>query len=325
LALGEKLSREEEPWMKRLWRSDGKGGWKRYSDYHLQSQSAQMTDHIPEMIEVDTMEDGGPAVLLNVHAETKDITIRSPHLMYALNQVNQHPSLRKQQPKTMVLYAPFPLLFDHLDNVREEITRLDNPEAQADLKALECAVKEAETAPRWSVARAENLDSGSLVQFDTLWRLFRAGDLVVHADDIGNEWLLTLTDVEECRQTTEVGTTDEVLTEHYMKFSTWCLLWNAQKNKLERKVAVFHIDHFVGAREIHLLSLYPVRYQQTHRSVDVFLQSLAARGRGWFKLITAGTSCLEYDGPVLSTKTLVDDRNWRRSEDPKVSHGLWPK
>jgi hypothetical protein len=137
-APGEEVSGKEEEgdaWMWRLGRSDGNGGWSRY-DYYLQSQSIK----IPEEAEAETPVKNVRGVLLDMHAPTRTIIIESPHLMRALNKFNWH--LPSKDPPDMTLYEPFPLLFHHLEGMREEIGRLSNPEAQADLKALECALKE---------------------------------------------------------------------------------------------------------------------------------------------------------------------------------------
>ncbi|KAH6849843.1 P-loop containing nucleoside triphosphate hydrolase protein [Chaetomium sp. MPI-CAGE-AT-0009] len=294
-----------------------KGGWAGHGGCHLQNQETEA----PEEPEVeDTEEDAEEdeeAVFLDVRGEIKVINIQSPHLVRALHKVNEHPSPRKQS-QTITLVEPFPSLFDHLEDVREEVGQLDNPKAQADLKALELAVEETDVARRWNAARAElDLDS-SVVRFDTLWRLFRPGDLVVHADALGNEWLLTLTEVEEYRKRFESDETDEIAMQHYIEFWTWGLSWNGHKNKLERKIAAFRIHHFVGEREIHLLPVYPVRYQRVHGSVEKFLQSLAARGRKWFELASARTSCLEYDGPAFGQiVTSIDGLN-KKAIDPRA-------
>ncbi|KAK3295824.1 uncharacterized protein B0H64DRAFT_155961 [Chaetomium fimeti] len=302
-APGEEVTRkeEEEGWMWRLGRSDGNGGWTRY-DYYLQSQSIE----VPEEAEVETPVKSVPGVLLDMHAPTKTIIIESPHLMRALDKFNWH--LSSKHPPDMTLYDPFPFLYHHLEGMREEIDRLGNPEAQADLKALECALKETGVASRWNAARAENVDS-SHVRFDTLWQLFRLGDLVVHTDGLGNEWLLTLMYAQEHKKSVEVGQTGRIgqmAVDRYMEFWTWGLSWNGHKNKLERKASVFRIDYYAGAKEVHLLSIYPLQYQRTHDSVEKLLQGLAARGRHWFKLVSSQALCLDYDGPALSGKTLFN-------------------
>ncbi|KAI3320957.1 hypothetical protein HD806DRAFT_504100 [Xylariaceae sp. AK1471] len=301
------LLRDEEPWMKRLWRADGNGGWITHSNY-LQSQR-------PEVLKGTKSEAiDEPAIYLEMYGRGKAIEIRSRHLIEAINKVNKHPSLQKRPETSIELYEPFPLLYDHLEDVGKEISRLDLREADADFKALECAARE--VTSRWNTARAENLDSG-FVQFDTLWRLFHAGDIVVHKDDLNNEWLLTLIDVDEKLKQRSSGQAGPETIERYISLRTWGLVWNGDENKLERKVAVFHIPHFLGGREIHLLPLYPVRYRQGHESTAEFLKRIAARGRAWFQMIATKTSCREYDGPAFDEQSLRSSRGPRAEVAPE--------
>jgi hypothetical protein len=300
--------------MEKLLRPDGEGRLITHGHY-LRKQR-------PEILKGKTSETASkPAVHLNITEGIKIIGIWSQHLIEALNKVNKHPSLRKESGTYIELYEPFQLLYDHLEDMGKEISRLNLSEADEDFKALECATSE--VASRWDTARAENQDS-EFVQFDTLWRLFYAGDIVVHKDDLGSEWLLTLIDVEEKwrHRPRKYGFNESQTMERYMGLRTWSLVWNGDENKLERKIAMFRIPQFLGVREIQLLPVYPVRYRQGPEPIPEFLQRLTARGRVWFQRIATRISYLEYDGLAFN-RTLISSTGAREHKSPKklkVSH-----
>jgi hypothetical protein len=248
----------------------------------------------------------------------EQIEIHSKFLVKAIKDVNKHPPLR-----TITEHfgesEPFPTLFDHMEDIRREIQKLNNEDARRDLQRLEEATEH--MAARWKQGREDDCDSGT-VSFDTIWTLFRAGDRVVREDSIGNLWVFVLVDVAELQERTTRNTRD-VHTKRSIEFTTWLLNWDGFENELSRQSVVFKISSFPGRKAITSLPVYP--FQDKGRKypggIDKFL---AGRGQKWWRLITPRTSCLKYDGPALSHK-LEDDnrqkivvvekqRNYRRFE-----------
>jgi hypothetical protein len=318
----QKVLKDVAPWMQRLFRSDGAGGWITQGDYAIQHSQDQ--GQSPAVQDETTIIQ--PALLLELHMMTKLIEIRSKYLIKAINSVNKHPSLQKQPETSIELCEPFPLLYYHLEDIRREISQLNLPEADADFKALECAAQE--VAPRWKAAREMSSES-QLTRYDTMWTLFHAGDLVVFKDVLGDEWALTLIDVLENCNREENQRTGQFIEKRHIRIRAWGLVWNAKEQKLERKVAEFRIDYFSGAKAMHLLPVYPLRCRQrSELSEAEFLKALAERGRKCFKLATR-VSHLEYDGPALDCgeRRINDIRLDARKEGfekAEVSHTEYP-
>lgn len=98
------------------------------------------------------------------------------------------------QPK--VFFAeqePYPTLFYHMKDVETEIAQMKNQVANDHLKTLQREIDY--IVPTWNEAREEKF-TDKLVSFGMIWKYFRAGDLVLREDDLGNLWLLVLIKID---------------------------------------------------------------------------------------------------------------------------------
>lgn len=156
---------EKKTWETRIWRPDGKGGWITHQEYQRSSIE-------PPPEERATETDSTPAVVYeDYNGEKKRLEIHSKHLVEAIKHVNKHPPLQPL-PDFTVEFEPFPTLFHHLEDVRREIDKLNNQEAQVDFQALEFITKE--VASRWkevslNLASCATRRSGDSSTRGTLW------------------------------------------------------------------------------------------------------------------------------------------------------------
>ena len=80
--------------------------------------------------------------------------------------------------------------------MRLETDTLGDESSKLDFQALKFVLEE--VSQRWKSVHDEDNDDG-LVGYDTIWKLFNPGDLVVRKDMMGNEWLLILVSVTEIK------------------------------------------------------------------------------------------------------------------------------
>jgi hypothetical protein len=266
-----------------------------------------MDDHSDDDNEIDNVLSRNKLAIESQNG-VKRLAINSKHLVDVIKSVNKHPPL---QPVTdrILESEPFPILFYHMNDVRREVTKLNDEEASGDLEELERITEH--MAPRWKEARQETFESG-LVSYDMIWKLFHPGDLVVREDISGNLWLLVLVQItygtkEERSQFLTAGRRTE--------FTTWFLDWDGAEKRLSRKSIVFHLSTFSGQRAITSLPVYPIHYREG-RQGDNVMNVLAERGRKWWKAIIDRTSCLEYNGLAVSLKPDI----YRQSEDRSVNY-----
>jgi hypothetical protein len=193
---------------------------------------------------------------------------------------------------TIIMTAPYPTLFHHLEEVRKKVEELNNEDARRDLMALKYIV--GVTAGRlWKEARA--LDPG-LVRYNLIWSLFRAGELVVRNDDLDNEWLYVLLEVKKVQQRTrrvtkQVATAGE--SDEELEIVVWSLVWDGPGNQLTRKTAHFFVSPFQGLAPINSLPVYPLRCRPGDE--EGFKHQMAERGRRWWNLMTSRTACRRYN------------------------------
>ncbi|KAK3390060.1 hypothetical protein B0H63DRAFT_464718 [Podospora didyma] len=300
---------EMEAWERKIWARDNMGRHITHREYVQHSNTRlQLSSNKPG----GSGADDSPAVVFDFEQNggtSKRIEVHSKHLIAALNKVNKHPSLALPSPVDCIVQAePFPLLYHHLEDVRAEIARLNNPEADIDFKALEFAAST--VSARWKAARSADVLGSGFVRYDTIWSLFHAGDLVVRKDDLG-EWVFVLAEVNETKN--EVRNADradfgpsKLLVDEYIELVVWGLFWDGVEDKVRRQVASFQVRPFQGIKMINALPVFPLKYREGGGGAgpsgpDKFLASCAERGRKWFKW-NAATVCLEYDGPAISYK-----------------------
>lgn len=214
------------------------------------------------------------------------ILVQSPDLIIAYDKVDKHPSLSRRLGSLICETSPFPSLFYNLEGIRSEILASENQLCKLDLEALEFLCETFEL--RWAAGRQETFSDGTC-GYDTLWRLFNPGDLVIKRDALGSEWLLVLVQLVESRS------------EESTEVITWGLSTDNLNSTLQRQVHRFLIPCFEGRQKISSLPVYPLSQKRDRK--QSFLDELASRGRKWQTLMTAPQSCQMHDGLAVPSKS----------------------
>ncbi|KAJ9144049.1 p-loop containing nucleoside triphosphate hydrolase protein [Pleurostoma richardsiae] len=279
--------------------------YRRYSEDYSREPSPRRDDPA----------DGPVAVVYNINADgVRELEVQSKSLVDAIKKVNKHPPLRPVTDR-FTEEEPYPTLFRHMDDIRQEILSLNDERALLDLKALEEVSREMVSI--WNDAREESLD-GELTSYDLIWKHFHPGDLVVREDDIGNLWLFVL--IEITRGDIMIGRRANAETKRICKFSTWLLTWDGVESRLNRRSVIFNCTEFSGRRPVKSLPVYPLKFLKGV-SEDETKYLLVKRGQQWWKLITERTACLEYNGPAYTHE--LDD--YRRRKVILDTRGASPK
>ncbi|PYH64453.1 uncharacterized protein BO88DRAFT_491406 [Aspergillus vadensis CBS 113365] len=153
---------------------------------------SDFSDEEEQINERGNMSEGTTAVSYVIGSDgTKRVEIHSKPLVEALGRATKD-STRRGPADFFTESEPFPTLFYHMEDIREEIAKSDDQDASLDLEALEQVA--AEMAPWWHKACAETFESG-FVSYDMLWKLFQTGESVLHEDEIGCLWQFIFIDI----------------------------------------------------------------------------------------------------------------------------------
>ncbi|OJZ81950.1 hypothetical protein ASPFODRAFT_368708 [Aspergillus luchuensis CBS 106.47] len=254
---------------------------------------SNFSDEEEQISERGNMSEGTIAVSYVIGSDgTKRVEIHSKPLVEALGRATKD-STSRGPADFFTESEPFPTLFYHIEDIREEIAKSDDEDASLDLKALERVA--AEMAPLWHKARAETFESG-FVSYDMLWKLFQTEEPVLHEDEIGCLWQFIFIDITYHSAQRQRRRPPK---EQCAAFTVWGLKWDNVEQQLKREILIYKVPEFAGRKSITSLPLVPLRYRG-ERSVDEINRSLAERGRRWWKLIEARTSCLDYNGLAFS-------------------------
>lgn len=216
------------------------------------------------------------------------VEIRSTHLLGAIKKVSQRSQL---QPilDSFTEQEPYPVLFDCLDDVEKEVTQMNSEDAADDLKLLHSFIDY--VYPIWNEAREEK-SPNELVKYGMIWKYFRPGDLVLRKDNIGNLWLFVLIQINYYKHQSEYEDEEE---KKETIFDTWSLVWDEADGCLVRKYATFTCDEFHGQKYIKSLPVYPIHDEKEIHGENI-QKFLAERGRKWWDLIAAPSTCHDHDG-----------------------------
>lgn len=226
----------------------------------------------------------------------KGIDITSKYLIEAIARFDEQKSIAPES-EHFFEREPFPILFHCIDDVRDEIAKLNDDEATQDLQNLNSILAGIE--PLWKRAREENFDT-DLVSYDMLWKLFQPGDLVLHEDKLGSLWQFSFIKVQYgVTQMAGGRNTDrkrQISTfDNRTIVDVWGLGWDSSEETLTRKLTSFAIEWYSGKKPISSLIAFPMRYYSNQYIPEV-KELLSRRGKHWWNLIKSRASCFDYEG-----------------------------
>jgi len=223
------------------------------------------------------------------------IVISSPALVAAVRRMIP-PILLESVSDGITIEEPFAPLFHFMDDIREDMISHDaDAKDLEDIKALEYFLYECQ--PQYKNTRAA-LDTGrtALVSFETLWGLFKVGDLIVAVDKFEEKSLFKFTQLVE-QVDTYSGRKGVCVA---LSVVGWCIGWDKEQKCFTQKSYTFNIRRFLGNLSVRSLPVYPLRYEEDETQKSL-LADLEKRGRRWAQLASNTPCCFDYDGIAIET------------------------
>jgi hypothetical protein len=219
--------------------------------------------------------------------------ITSPGLVHAIRRVI-HLSLFESVQDGVLVEEPYASLFHFLPDMRSDmIGRATDSKELDDIEALEYFLYECQPRNK-SLQDSLNLGHQALVNFETLWALFKAGDKIMIIDKFEEKRLFKFTHIEE--KISEVGLNRQLCTG--LEIWGWCIVWDIEQKSFTQRSYSFLIETFAGHRKVKSLPVYPLRYEDDETK-EATISQLQKRGRSYANLISSTPSCFEYYGRAL--------------------------
>lgn len=224
------------------------------------------------------------------------IIITSPTLVNVVRHIIPQ-RLFESVADGIAIEEPYAQLFHFVDDMRKHmISHKAENEDMEDIDALEVFLYECQ--PQYKSARdASNSGLPALISFDTLWALFKAGDLVVITDKFEEKRVFKFTHLEE--KLNPYSGRREVCVK--LSVCGWCINWDREQRCFTQKSYGFNIERFMGHRSVRSLPVYPLRCEEDETRKSL-LASLESRGRTWAQLASTTPCYFEYDGRALITQ-----------------------
>ncbi|RAH56754.1 hypothetical protein BO85DRAFT_40494 [Aspergillus piperis CBS 112811] len=231
---------------------------------------SNFSDEEEQISERGNMSEGTIAVSYVIGSDgTKRVEIHSKPLVEALGRATKD-STRRGPADFFTESEPFPTLFYHIEDIREEIAKSDDEDASLDLKALERVA--AEMAPLWHKARAETFESG-FVSYDMLWKLFQTEEPVLHEDEIGCLWQFIFIDITYHSAQRQRRRPPK---EQCAAFTVWGLKWD----NVEQQLKKFSFTRFQNLPVANRLRRYLLSHSDIEASAPLMRLTDPSRKEG---------------------------------------------
>lgn len=231
-----------------------------------------------------------------------EISLRAPALVAAFRDaVKFYPGVLNDS-SSILLTEPYAPLYHYKD----ELVRAINSACSEELSERFFTVSN-----RFSSAnheKARNFIENNVTTFDTLWALYKPGELLISEDEFDQPTLHYFT---ACARRTGPGNFRDVMAgtmyENSMQqrsiwcIDAWSMKWDGSTRRLSRHLTTWAIAQFSGSRNITSLEVYPLRFYDGKFGDDI-QSKLQLRGHQWKKLISSPPICQNYEGPAFEIK-----------------------
>ena len=233
------------------------------------------------------------ALYLDDSGKKGKINITSPMLVDTIKKIIPI-SFFESTPNSVSFQEPYVHLFQYSTDIRQELASQASPSSEVfrDFYALEsfleCHVGYG------TVWKSLNSGNHTAVSFESLWALFRAGDLLVIQDRLGEKRFFKFTRIEE--GLTETRVRQDFCTAMLVHF--WYISWSPGTMRFSQETQCIKIARFAGDREVTSLPIYPLRFESEGARKSL-LADLQSRGKKWSDLVSSPPSCFEYFGRAI--------------------------
>ncbi|ETS86639.1 hypothetical protein PFICI_00467 [Pestalotiopsis fici W106-1] len=237
------------------------------------------------------------------------------------------------QPDGIAIPKPYAPLFFHYDEMlaaaeQPEFTKkFDSDQVQKDLDGLKSWYENWVAASHEAARDAIKRDS---VEFNSLWAVFKPGDLLYGLDDFGQARLYVIAATKYRSGIDTLGDDVEMdmmssfvpMIQSFMNLKrrfaveSWFLDWDSSSRVFKRRSFVSGIPVYTGTRRISDLDVFPLRHYKggDQAAIDELLSRLDERGRLWKSIMVSSSTCMHHDGPALELDA-TKDALFRRKND----------
>ena len=149
----------------------------------------------------------------------------------------------------------------------------------------------------------------SNVRFESLWAVFKPGDLLYTLDDFEEPHLFVIgastfrgrkyggNDFEEI--IARLGAASAGASERFV-VDAWTITWKGSSKIFSREVKTFTINYFAGTRAASSFKIYPLKYHLNGdtEAHNTLLDKLEQRGLSWARMVSQEPVSKHHDGPA---------------------------
>lgn len=263
--------------------SEGKKTWISQKDWEEEQRQNERSNTQPSSF----------ALCFDDSDKKSKVNIMSPMLVDVIKKIIPL-SFFESTPDSVSFQEPYAHLFQYSEDMHQELASRFSPSSEAlgDFYALKSFLES--HGGYGTVWKSLHWGNQTATSFDSLWAIFRAGDLLVSQDRLEEKRLFRFTRLEE--EIKEMEHRHDFCVA--MKVHFWYIAWNPGKNRFHQKSQYVKIKRFAGHREVTSFPIYPLRYddEDARNSLLIGLQN---RGKKWSDFVSNSPSCFEYSGHAL--------------------------
>ena len=201
------------------------------------------------------------------------LEVRSPVIREALKCVLARYSYLNLEGCPIEIKKPYGPLFHYRRELREYAMSAEHGLEQK--KHLDILIKFMDDNLSVTERRYTQLVPNGMIDYDNLWTIYRAEDIIVHQND----------HFQQCYRITSCGTTKDTEGVEYFELRVWSWGYNGYKfGPVEEKL---RIDNFPVPRKIVLLQFCPLTLLSKDEQ-ERLVERLEDRGRLWRDAVNLG-------------------------------------
>jgi hypothetical protein len=232
------------------------------------------------------------------------LRIHSPHILKALAEVVQYyPEQPTRFDRPIEIEAPYKVLFHHLDELKKLCEGIENDVARLHLKLL---LKFLDQQVGEETKTVKQLNSDGFTEFNTLWTIFKPGELIIQGGK--NPRLVRLEKVKY---------DEDKVKGKYLEIYTLYTDYDGQHTgRASTSQRIYQKVELPAATEITALSWYPLKHYKG--DVKSVIQHLHSRGERFLDI--KAVNIVRYDG---SFEYLKEPPNDWYSDRKESFAGIW--
>ncbi|KAI9703001.1 MAG: hypothetical protein M1820_005992 [Bogoriella megaspora] len=224
----------------------------------------------------------------------EELIILSPPLCEMINKVvNSYPSISYEK-NSIKLSPPYEPLFFHWDEM-DELARTAPEHCKQDFECFKQAYQKCTSGTHRTI---KELLHKSIIDFQSLWAIFKPGDVIHCLDQKGLPCLRVLVAVTYRDPEYNLFNDPPHSSRRFRRLCAdmWSVGWDFENEKFQRFYYTQTIREFIGYIDIGTLPFYPIKYfkSNSNENLESFLQRQQQNGHRWKRLVSEPPSCQLY-------------------------------